>query len=57
MPRDLNGNEPLTNYSGVRKLSDLKFVIEHKTDADRNISVTINVLEEEGSFEWVGLPS
>jgi len=32
-------------------------VIEHKRDADKNISVVINVLEGGASFEWVGLPN
>ena len=45
MPRDANGNEPLVNYSGVRKLSDYEFVIEHKTDELKNISIMFNVIE------------
>lgn len=56
MPADLNGIEPLTNYSGVYKVSDHKFLLEHKTDPDKNISVEINVLEGGESFEWKGLP-
>lgn len=56
MPRDLNGIEPLTNYSGVYKVSDREFLLEHKTDPERNIPVVINVLEGGESFEWIGLP-
>ena len=41
MPIDENGNEPLVNYSGVRKLSDLEFVILHKTDESKNINYTL----------------
>ena len=43
MPTDLNGNEPLINYAGVRKLSDSEFVLEHKNDSAKNIPIQINV--------------
>ena len=56
MPIDENGNEPLVNYSGVRKLSDLEFVILHKIDESKNIPIMINFLDGGESFEWVGLP-
>ena len=56
MPKDANGNEPLVNYSGVRKLSDYEFVIEHKTDELKNISIRFNISEGGELFEWVGLP-
>ena len=46
--------EPLSNYSTVRKTGDKTFIIVHKTDEEKNMEVSISIQGE--YFEWIGLP-
>ena len=49
------GQDPLSNYVEVRKMSDSEFTVVHKTDASKNIDARIQ-MENNQAFEWVGLP-
>lgn len=56
MDRDSSNVIDYTNFRDIEKIEENKYVIKHNNDEERNITVTVEIDEDDKKVYYDGLP-